>query len=54
VRWLALTVEADVEAIEAVSEVFGRLGHGSAVRPTRLIRDPGDELSAREDTSAPI
>ncbi len=53
-RWLALTVEADVEAIEAVSEVFGRLGRGSAVRPTRLIRDPGDELSAREDASAPF
>ncbi|MDQ2934407.1 MAG: 50S ribosomal protein L11 methyltransferase [Chloroflexota bacterium] len=52
-RWLALTVEVDVEAIEAVSEVFGRLGRGAAVRPTRLIRDPGDELSAREDTSAP-
>ncbi|MDQ2941629.1 MAG: 50S ribosomal protein L11 methyltransferase [Chloroflexota bacterium] len=52
-RWLALTVEADVEAIEAVSEVFGRLGRGAAVRPTRLIRDPHDELSAREDTSAP-
>jgi ribosomal protein L11 methyltransferase len=53
VRWLALTVEADVEAIEAVSEVFGRLGRGAAVRPTRLIHDPGDELSAREDPSAP-
>ena len=52
-RWLALTVEADVEAIEAVSEVFGRLGRGAAVRPTRLVYDPGDELSAREDTSAP-
>ena len=52
-RWLALSVEADVEAIEAVSEVFGRLGRGAAVRPTRLVHDPGDELSAREDTSAP-
>lgn len=52
-RWLALSVEADVEAIEAVSEVFGRLGRGAAVRPTRLVRDPDDELSAREDTSAP-
>jgi ribosomal protein L11 methyltransferase len=52
-RWLELTVEADVEAIEAVSEIFGRLGRGAAVRPTRLIRDPGDELSAREDPAAP-
>jgi len=52
-RWLELTVEADVEAVEAVSEIFGRLGRGAAVRPTRLIRDPDDELSAREDPTAP-
>ncbi|MDP9250306.1 MAG: 50S ribosomal protein L11 methyltransferase [Chloroflexota bacterium] len=52
-RWLELTVEADVEAVEAVSEIFGRLGRGAAVRPTRLIRDPGDELAAREDPNAP-
>lgn len=52
-RWLELTVECDVEAVEAVSEIFGRLGRGAAVRPTRLIRDPGDELSAREDPTAP-
>jgi ribosomal protein L11 methyltransferase len=52
-RWLELTVEADVEAVEAVSEVLGRVAAGTAVRPTRLIRDPGDELSAREDPTAP-
>ena len=52
-RWLELTVEADVEAIEAISEIFGRLGRGAAVRPTRLIRDPSDELAAREDPTAP-
>ena len=52
-RWLELTVTCDNEAIEAVSEIFGRLGRGSAVRPTRLIRDPRDELSAREDPTAP-
>lgn len=52
-RWLELTVEVDVEAVEAVSEIFGRLGRGAAVRPTRLIRDPDDELSAREDLTAP-
>ncbi len=52
-RWLELTVETDVEAIEPVSEIFGRLGRGAAVRPTRLIRDPNDELSAREDPTAP-
>ena len=52
-RWLELTLEVDVEAVEAVSEIFGRLGRGAAVRPTRLIRDPADELSAREDPTAP-
>jgi len=52
-RWLELTVTCDNEAIEAVSEIFGRVGQGSAVRPTRLIRDPNDELSAREDPRAP-
>jgi len=53
VRWLELTVEVDAEAVEAVSEIFGRLGRGAAVRPTRLIRDPADELSVREDPTAP-
>jgi ribosomal protein L11 methyltransferase len=52
-RWLELTVEADVEAIEAISEIFGRLGRGAAVRPTRLIRDPNDELAVSEDPTAP-
>ena len=52
-RWLELTVEVDSEAVEAVSEILGRLGHGAAVRPTRLLRDPGDELAVREDASAP-
>jgi ribosomal protein L11 methyltransferase len=52
-RWLELTVEVDVEAVEAVSEIFGRLGRGAAVRPTRLVSDPDDELSLREDPSAP-
>jgi ribosomal protein L11 methyltransferase len=52
-RWLELSVEADVEAIEAVSEVLGRVATGSAVHPTALIRDPNDELAAREDPTAP-
>jgi ribosomal protein L11 methyltransferase len=52
-RWLELTVEADAEAVEAVSEVLGRVAAGTAVRPTRLIRDPGDELAVREDPAAP-
>jgi ribosomal protein L11 methyltransferase len=53
VRRLELSVEADVEAVEPVVEILGRLGQGTAVRPTRLIRDPGDELAAREDVTAP-
>lgn len=53
-RWLELTVEADVEAVEAVSEILGRVGAGTAVHPTRLIRDPDDELAARQDPSAPF
>jgi ribosomal protein L11 methyltransferase len=52
-RWLELSVICDNEAIEAVSEILGRVSQGSAVRPTRLIRDPADELSAREDPTAP-
>ncbi len=52
-RWLELTVETDVEAVEAVSEVLGRVAAGTAVRPTRLIRDPSDELAVREDRTAP-
>jgi ribosomal protein L11 methyltransferase len=53
-RWLELSVEADVEAVEAVSEIFGRVADGTAVRPTRLIRDANDELAAREDPEAPF
>ena len=52
-RWLELTVEVDAEAVEAVSEILGRLGHGAAVRPTRLLRDASDELAVREDPAAP-
>ena len=53
-RWLELRVEAGVEAIEAVSEILGRVGSGTAVHPTHLIRDPDDELSARADATAPF
>ena len=51
-RWLELTVEADVEAVEAVSEILGRVAAGTIVQPSRLIRDPHDELVVREDPSA--
>jgi hypothetical protein len=46
-RWLELTVEADAEAVEAVSEILGRLGRGAAVRPPRLLRAPGAVWAVR-------
>ena len=52
-RWLELSVTADVEAVEAVSEILGRVADGTAVHPTALVRDPEDELVAREDATAP-
>ena len=52
-QWLELSVEADVEAVEAVSEILGRVASGTAVRPTRLAREPNDELAAQPDSSAP-
>lgn len=51
-RWLELSVAADVEAVEAVSEVLGRVAAGTAVHPNRLVRDPGDELAAHADADA--
>lgn len=54
VRWVELSVEADAEAVEAVSEILGRVSAGTAVRPTRLIRDAADELAARMDPAAPF
>jgi ribosomal protein L11 methyltransferase len=52
-RWLELSVETDVEAVEPVSEILGRVAAGTAVQPTRLLHEAGDELSARPDPSAP-
>jgi len=52
-RWLELSVTADVEAVEAVSEILGRVAEGTAVHPTALARDPHDELAVREDATAP-
>jgi ribosomal protein L11 methyltransferase len=51
-RWLALSVEADVEAVEAVSEILGRLGRGSVIEPLRLAADPADEQALRPDPAA--
>ncbi len=51
-RWLALSVEADVEAVEAVSEILGRLGRGSVIEPLRLVADATDEQALRADPAA--
>jgi ribosomal protein L11 methyltransferase len=51
-RWLALSVEADVEAVEAVSEILGRLGRGSAIEPLNLVEDAADEQALRADPAA--
>ncbi|HEX2884428.1 MAG TPA: 50S ribosomal protein L11 methyltransferase [Candidatus Limnocylindria bacterium] len=53
-RWLELSVEADVEAVEAVSEILGRVADGTAVHPSALVRDPDDELAATADAEAPF
>ena len=42
------------EAVEAISEILGRVADGTAVHPTRLLRDPDDELAARADPAAPF
>ena len=51
-RWLELSVEADVEAVEAISEILGRVAAGTSVHPLGLVRDPADELAARDDPAA--
>jgi ribosomal protein L11 methyltransferase len=51
-RWLALSVEADVEAVEAVSEILGRLGRGSVIEPLSLVADATDEQALRPDSAA--
>ena len=50
--WLELSVEADVEAVEAVSEILGRFAPGgTSVEPAFDLVDEG--LSARVDTTRP-
>lgn len=51
-RWLELSVETDAEAVEAVSEILGRVAAGTAVHPNALVRDPDDELAAATDPEA--
>ena len=50
--WLELAVEADVEAVEAVSEILGRVaGGGTSVEPAFELVDEG--LGARIDPTRP-
>jgi ribosomal protein L11 methyltransferase len=50
--WLELSVEADVEAVEAVSEILGRAApSGTSVEPAFELLDDG--LDARLDSSRP-
>ena len=50
--WLELAVEADIEAVEAVSEILGRVASGgTSVEPAFELVDEG--LGARVDTSRP-
>ena len=50
--WVELTVEADVEAVEAVSEILGRVAPGGvSVEPAFELVDEG--LGARIDPSRP-
>jgi ribosomal protein L11 methyltransferase len=50
--WLELTVAADVEAVEAVSEILGRVAPvGTTVEPAFELVDEG--LGARIDTTRP-
>jgi ribosomal protein L11 methyltransferase len=51
-RWLELTVQADHEAVEAVSEILGRVSQGTAVRPAATVTDPTDELAVQADPVA--
>jgi ribosomal protein L11 methyltransferase len=50
--WLELSVAADTEAVEAVSEIFGRVSPaGTSVEPTFELTDEG--LGARIDPTKP-
>jgi ribosomal protein L11 methyltransferase len=50
--WLELAVDADLEAVEAVSEILGRVASGgTSVEPAFLLVDEG--LGARVDPSRP-
>jgi hypothetical protein len=50
--WLELSVESDTEAVEAVSEILGRVATGgTTVEPAFALVDEG--LGARVDPTRP-
>ena len=49
--WLELAVRADTEAVEAVSEILGRVATGVTVEPAFVLTDEG--LGARLDPTRP-
>lgn len=53
--WLELAVVADVEAVEAVSEILGRVApSGTSVEPAFELRDEGLAATVRSDLPATV
>lgn len=52
-KWLELSVEADLEAIEAVSEVLARFGHQGGIVIEEAHRPAADGVSIERDPTRP-
>jgi ribosomal protein L11 methyltransferase len=52
-RWLELSVEAELEAIEAVSEVLARFGHQGGIVIEEAHRPAADGISIERDPTRP-
>ncbi len=53
-RWLELAVQADTEAVEAVSELFARYGYQGGVAIEEAYTQDGDGENLRFDRTAPV
>lgn len=53
-EWLELAVDVDAEAVEAVSELFGRYGYNEGVVIDEPYQQDGDGDQLRVDTSRPF
>ncbi len=53
-EWIELSVEADREAVEAVSEVLGRYGHQGGVAIEEAHRQTDDGVSVEPDLDKPV